>query len=107
MISLDSGMPLTFTASGTTYNSSGNAVVADQVAPFHKPKGISVGVNWFDPTAFAQPTGVRNGNTGQNIYSGPAQFHFDANVTRNFGNRTRYAAISAERVSSDQYPNPQ
>jgi hypothetical protein len=41
-------------------------------------------VNWFDPTAFTQPTGVKNGNTGQNIYSGPAQFHFDANVTRNF-----------------------
>jgi hypothetical protein len=84
VISLDSGMPLTFTASGTTYNSPGNTVVADQVAPFHKLKGIGAGINWFDPTAFAQPTGVRNGNTGQNIYPGPAQFHFDANVTRNF-----------------------
>jgi Carboxypeptidase regulatory-like domain len=84
VISLDSGIPLTFTASSTTYNSPGNTVVADQVAPFRKLKGIGVGVNWFDPTAFAQPTGVRNGNTGQNIYSGPAQFRFDANVTRNF-----------------------
>ena len=84
VISLDSGTPFTFTASSTTYNSPGNTVFADQVAPFHKLKGIGAGVQWFDPTSFAQPTGVNNGNTGQNIYSGPGQFHFDANVTRNF-----------------------
>ena len=90
LVGLNSGTPLTFTASSTTYNSPGNTVVADQVKPFNKLKGIGPNSSWFDKTDFAQPTGERNGNTGQNIFSGPGQFTFDANLTRNFQLRERY-----------------
>lgn len=90
LIGLDSGTPLTFTGSNTAYNSPGNTVVADQVKPFVKLKGIGTTSNWFDPADFASPTGVRNGNTGQNIYSGPDQFTFDGSLTRSFPISGRY-----------------
>jgi hypothetical protein len=110
VIGLDSGTPLTFTSSGTGYNSPGNTVVADQIKPFVKQKKIGSGNYWFDPTEFASSPANRNGNTGQNIYSGPAQFSFDANLTRSFAFTDRYTLrmrLNAFQVTNTpQFSNP-
>jgi hypothetical protein len=104
VIGLDSGLPMTFTSSGTGYNSPGNTVVADQIKPFVKLKKIGSGNYWFDPTAFVASPANRNGNTGQNMYSGPAQFSFDANLTRSFAfHGALHAAHEAKRVSGNKY----
>jgi Carboxypeptidase regulatory-like domain len=84
IFSLRSGTPLTFTASATSYNAPGNTVVANETGPFKKLKGVGTAHLWFDPTIFSSPTGTANGNTGQNIYSGPGQLTFDASVQREF-----------------------
>jgi len=39
---------------------------------------------WFDITQFAQPTGVRFGNTGRNQFRGPGGWNLDFSVFRAF-----------------------
>jgi hypothetical protein len=71
---------------------------------------IGSGNYWFDPTAFVASPANRNGNTGQNIYSGPAQFSFDANLTRSFAFTDRYTLrmrLNAFQVTNTpQFNNP-
>jgi len=39
---------------------------------------------WFDTAAFAQPTGVRFGNTGRNQFYGPGGYTLDFSIFRSF-----------------------
>ncbi len=78
------GTPLTFTAPGTALNTPGTAQLAQETKPFTKLHGIGTSKYWFDPTAFTTPAGVTEGNTAQNIYSGPGLFTLDTSLFRSF-----------------------
>jgi hypothetical protein len=89
-LTLESGTPVTVTASGSSLNTPGELQTANQVAPVSFPKGINVGNPWFTTSSFAQPTNVAFGNTGRNIFSGPGLFAINASLFKNFRFRERY-----------------
>jgi hypothetical protein len=79
-----SGTPFTITANSAEINMPGNQQTADQVSDYREigDKG-SAGL-FFDPTAFAQPQGVRFGETGRNQFRGPGVWNLDFSVFRGF-----------------------
>jgi hypothetical protein len=84
VLSLLSGTPLTFGASGSSLNTPGESQTADQVAPVDTPHGINVGNPWFSQASFTQPTGVRFGTSGRNIISGPGLFGLNLSLSKSF-----------------------
>jgi hypothetical protein len=82
VMSADTGTPLFLTASGSSLNAPGNTQVPTQVKPFRKLGSIGAGRNWFDTTAFTQPTAAAYGNTPKNAYSGPGLVTLDASLFR-------------------------
>jgi Carboxypeptidase regulatory-like domain len=86
-----SGNPFTMIASGTTLNTpsndaggTGGANLADQIGSYTITNNIGAAGPWFDTTAFAQPVGVRFGNTGRNQFYGPGGNNLDLSVFRIF-----------------------
>jgi hypothetical protein len=84
ILSLMTGTPLTFTASGSSLNTPGETQTADQVAPLQILHGINTGNPWFSQSSFAQPTGVRFGTTGRNIASGPGLYGLNMSLSKAF-----------------------
>ena len=67
-----SGTPFTVTASGTALNTPSNHADGRPRRHVHRDSATSAPTaTWFDTAAFAQPTGVRFGNTGRNQFYGP------------------------------------
>jgi hypothetical protein len=96
-----SGTPFTVTASGTQLNTPSNSQTADLVGSFTETGAIGATGTWFDPGAFAQPTGVRFGNTGRNQFRGPGGYNFDFSLFRTFpvgGDRRLELRIEAGNV---------
>jgi len=88
ILTLMTGLPMTFTANGNSLNTPGSSQTADQVAPIQLLYGINTpskgGSPWFSQASFAQPTGVRFGSSGRNIFSGPNFFNADASLFKIF-----------------------
>jgi hypothetical protein len=84
MVAAFSGNPFTVNASGTSLNTPSNSQVADQVSDFNVLGNIGNAGKWFDTASFAQPTGVRFGNTGRNQFYGPGAWTTDLSVFRSF-----------------------
>jgi hypothetical protein len=105
-----SGTPFTVTASGTQLNTPNNMQTADQVGDFNIVGNIGAAGVWFDRAAFAQPTGVRFGDTGRNQFYGPGAYNLDLSVFRMFplgGSRRLEARIEAGNVLNHAvYGNP-
>ncbi|MFN7923291.1 MAG: TonB-dependent receptor [Bryobacteraceae bacterium] len=79
------GRPFTVSAAAGALNAPGNSQTADQVKPVvEKIGGIGTGALFFDPTAFAAPTGVRFGTTGRNLLRGPGVVNLDLGLFRKF-----------------------
>jgi len=80
------GTPFTVFASGAELNMPGTSQTADQVKPGKVRILGEIGANkpWFDPLAFAQPTGVRFGTTGRNAMRGPGMWNLDLSLFRTF-----------------------
>jgi outer membrane receptor protein involved in Fe transport len=79
------GTPFTVGASGSLLNAPNNTQTADQVnSTVARLGNVGPGQLYFDPTAFAQPTGVRFGSSGRNILRNPGVFNTDLDVTRYF-----------------------
>ena len=57
---------------------------ADQVKEAQKLGGVGRATPYYDPTAFAEVTAARFGNTGYNILRGPGLFNWDFGLTREF-----------------------
>jgi hypothetical protein len=79
-----SGTPFTVTASGTQLNTPSNTQTADLVGTFKVLGKAAPNGNWFDTSAFAQPTGVRFGSSGRNQFYGPGGKNFDFSLFRSF-----------------------
>ncbi len=109
-LTLMTGTPMTFTASGSSLNTPGETQTADQVAALQILHGINVGNPWFSQGTFAQPTGVRFGTSGRNIASGPGLFALNLALFKSFRVKDRYAAeFRAETfnfTNTPQFANP-
>ena len=79
-----SGTPFTITADGAAVNSPGNLQTADQIGTYRELGGKGDAGLFFDPSAFAQPEGVRFGTSGRNAFRGPGQWNLDLSVFRGF-----------------------
>jgi hypothetical protein len=85
IMSAYTGTPFTVGASGSLLNAPNNTQTADQVNTSVTRLGnVGPGQLYFDPTAFAQPTGVRFGTSGRNILRNPGVFNTDLDITRYF-----------------------
>jgi Carboxypeptidase regulatory-like domain/TonB dependent receptor len=82
MISIMSGTPFSVLADDTSLNLPGSVQTADQVKPAQKLGGIGRATPYYDPSAFAEVTEARFGNTGYNILRGPGLFNWDFGLTR-------------------------
>jgi len=105
-----SGNPFTVTADGAQLNTPSNQQVADLVGSFNVLGNIGAAGKWFDPTAFAQPAGVRFGNTGRNQFYGPGGYNLDFSLFRSFpvgGERRIEARMEAGNILNHPlYGNP-
>ena len=95
ILTIMSGQPLDFNASGTSLAMSGNRQTPIQVAPFRVLGGID-STNWFDTLSFCPvvtsnaragcPTSANGvlGNVARYSFAGPRFFNLDAGLFRRF-----------------------
>jgi len=111
MIAAFSGNPFTVTASGTSVNTPSNQQTADLTGSYSITDKVAPNGAWFDTSQFAQPTGVRFGNTGRNQFYGPGGNTVDLSVFRSFpmgGLRRLEARIEAGNIFNNAvFANPQ
>jgi len=104
------GAPFTVTASGTELNTPGNTQTADLVGSVTKVGKIGADGVYYDPAAWAQPTGVRFGDTLINQFRGPGGWNLDVSVFRTFplaGKHRLEARIEATNVTdTPKFGNP-
>jgi hypothetical protein len=84
MVSIMSGPPFSVLADDTSLNLPGSVQTADQVKEAQKLGGVGRGTPYYDPTAFAEVTAARFGNTGYFILRAPGLFNWDFGLTREF-----------------------
>jgi outer membrane receptor protein involved in Fe transport len=105
-----SGTPFTVTADGTTLNTPGNTQTADLVGEVKKIGDIGAAGYYFDPSAWAQPEGVRFGNTRINQFRGPGGWNLDFSVFRSFrlsGEHRIEARVEASNITNKtNFGNP-
>ncbi|HXW04481.1 MAG TPA: hypothetical protein VD833_04555, partial [Vicinamibacterales bacterium] len=78
------GTPFTVTASGAVLDTPSNTQTADLVGDVRKLGNIGSSGTYYDPSAWAQPEGVRFGNTGRNQFYGPGGVNLDLSLFRAF-----------------------
>jgi hypothetical protein len=105
------GRPFSVTAAAGALNAPGNTQTADQVKPVvAKLGGIGAGQPFFDPTAFAAPTGVRYGTSGRDILRGPGWVNLDFSLFRRFVIREPWAlefrGEAANATNTPHFNNP-
>jgi hypothetical protein len=105
-----SGNPFTVTASGSALNTPSNQQTADLVGTFNVLGAIGASGQWFDTSAFAQPTGVRFGTTGRNQFYGPGGWNLDFSLFRSFPigatRRLEYRLQAANLLNHPVFGNP-
>jgi hypothetical protein len=105
-----SGNPFTVTASGNALNTPSNQQTADLTGTFDVLGNIGASGRWFDTSAFAQPTGVRFGNTGRNQFYGPGGWNLDFSLFRSFPvggtRRLEYRLQAANLLNHPVFGNP-
>src|SRR6267142_2635109 len=92
VMTIMSGRPLDFSASGTALNAPGTRQTPNQVGPFHVLGGIGPSVAgsptaqlWFDTSAFKTVTTPQTaGNMSRFTFVGPRYFHLDAAMLKRF-----------------------
>jgi hypothetical protein len=98
-----SGRPFSVTADGSILNTPSNMQTADLVGSVTKVGDIGASGHYYDPSAWAQPTGVRFGNTGRNQFRGPGGVNLDLGVFRSFplgGTRRMEVRVQAANVTN-------
>ena len=111
MFAAFSGTPFHVTAAGTSLNTPQNTQTANLVGEFKVLGNAAPNGNWFDTTAFAQPTNVGFGNVTRNQFYGPGGKNFDFSLFRSFpvgGTRRLEARIQVNNLFNwVVYANPQ
>ena len=106
-----SGSPFTVTADGTALNTPGNTQTADLVGTVTKVGEIGAAGFYFDPAAWAQPEGVRFGNTRINQFRGPGGWNLDMSVFRTVpigGRRRLELRVEGSNITNTfKFGNPQ
>jgi len=121
VLTIMSGTPLDFNASGTSLAMAGTRQTPIQVAPFHVLGGIDTD-NWFDPASFCPvvasnppagcPTSANGvlGNMSRYSFAGPRFFNLDAGlfrrltITERVGLELRAQAFGI--TNTPQFDNP-
>ena len=110
ILAMFSGAPFSVTADGTTLNTPGNTQTADLVGTVTKNGAIGAAGTYFDPSAWAQPDGIRFGTARLNQFRGPAGRNLDLSVFRSFplgGTRRVEARVEATNVTdTPKFANP-
>ena len=110
VLTLLTGTPLTFGASGSSLNTPGETQTADQTGPVQVLGGINVGNPWFSQGSFIQPTGVRFGTSGRNIMDGPGLFALNLSLGKHFKITERFdlelRAETFNLTNTPQFSNP-
>jgi len=105
-----SGTPFTVTASGAVVNTPSNQQTADLVGNVRNIGGIGAAGTYYDPSAWAQPQGVRFGNTGRNSVRGPGGVNLDMSFFRAFPvggvRRLEFRVEVANITNTPKYANP-
>jgi len=78
-----SGTPFSITASNTALDQRGNLQTADQVGEVTRV-GVGPDQPFYDPSAWANVTERRYGNTGRNQYRGPGFYNYSMSLFRTF-----------------------
>ena len=111
MVAAFTGTPYTITASGTSVNTPSNQQTAALTGTYSITNNVAPNGAWFDTSQFAQPTGVRFGNTGRNQFYGPGGNTVDLSVFRTFpmgAQRRLEARIEAGNIfNNGVFANPQ
>jgi hypothetical protein len=106
MVSIMSGVPFTVYADDTSLNLPGSAQTADQVGTVRKLGGVGRSTPYYDPTAFADVTQARFGNTGFNTLRGPGLFNWDFGLQREFSVNGRVKLqLRAESFNFTNHPH--
>jgi hypothetical protein len=110
IVTMFSGAPFTVTADENTLNTPGNTQTADLVGDVKKIGAIGAAGTYFDPNAWAEPEGVRFGNSLINQFRGPGGKNLDLSVFRSFslgGTRRIEARVEATNVTNTfKFANP-
>jgi hypothetical protein len=110
IVAIFSGAPFSVTADGTTLNTPGNTQTADLVGTVKKIGEIGAAGTYYDPSAWAQPEGVRFGTSRMNQFRGPGGWNVDMSVFRSFslgGTRRIEARVEATNVTdTPKFANP-
>jgi Carboxypeptidase regulatory-like domain/TonB dependent receptor len=105
-----SGTPFTVTGNGAIVNMPGNTQTADVVGDLKKNGLIGASGTYYDTSAWAQPQGVRFGNTGRNQFRGPGAVNLDMSLFRAFpmgGERRLELRVEAANVTNTpKFVNP-
>ena len=107
-----SGPPFSVFADDTSLNLPGSVQTADQVKDAQKLGGVGRETPYYDPTAFAEVTAARFGNTGYNILRGPGLFNWDFGLTREFAMSGTSAAgsngvVQLHKHAASRHPGQQ
>jgi hypothetical protein len=89
-LTLMSGLPLYFTAPGSSLLAPDNTQTPDLVAPVQILHGIGIANSWFTASSFAAPAARTFGNVGRNFLSGPNFFNLDAALSKSIRFTERY-----------------
>lgn len=89
-LTLMSGLPLYFTASGASLQAPNNTQTPDLVSPVQILHGVGPNSLWFSTSSFAPPVANTFGNVGRNFLSGPGFFNLDAAISKSVRFTERY-----------------
>jgi hypothetical protein len=105
-----SGAPFTVTADAIALNTPNNTQTADLVGTVVKVGKIGANGVYYDPSAWAQPEGVRFGNTRLNQFRGPGGWNLDFSLFRTLpvtGRQRFEFRIEASNVTdTPKFANP-
>jgi hypothetical protein len=119
IISVVSGLPFTVQTNGSNLNTPGTAQTGQLTGAYHVTHAVGSNAHWFDPSAFATPSGcptstptnpvvctpqnVGLGNTGRNAFRGPGYIQDNFSLFKSF-NIYREASL-VTRLDATQLSN--
>ncbi|HEX2341507.1 MAG TPA: hypothetical protein VHI98_13595, partial [Vicinamibacterales bacterium] len=105
-----SGQPFTATANANQLNTPNNTQLADLVGEPQKLGLIGAEGTYYDISAWAQPQGVRFGNTARNQFRGPGSWNTDLSIFRAFplgaSRRLEFRLETANLFNTPKFANP-